>query len=68
MLTAGLLDTVNGKIPALPTEYSPFPNLVQTQPGYVWRRAMFPELQFFEDYRPTNGGVIPAARTITKLL
>jgi len=67
-ITSGLLDRVNGIIPAFPQEYTAAPYLVETRPGYVWKRAMFPPPEFHEDTPPVKGGVIPVARTITKLL
>lgn len=67
-ITSGLLDTVNGIIPAYPQVYNPAPQVQLTQPGYVWKRQMFPELVFEEDHPVVKSGVIPQARSITKLL
>jgi hypothetical protein len=36
-ITSGLLDTINGKIPAFPQVYTPYPRLEETRPGYVWK-------------------------------
>lgn len=74
-ITSGLLDTINGKIPAFPQEYVPYP-VESSRPGYVWKvsngvtfkRAMFPQLEFHEDYRDVKSGIIPQARKITRLL
>lgn len=75
-ITSGLLDTINGKIPAFPqgkvvknnVEYNPAPQIVMTQPGYVWKKQMFPEMEFVETQPMVNSGSIPHARRITKLL
>jgi hypothetical protein len=67
-ITSGLLDTINGKIPAFPQVYNPAPQLVMTQPGYVWKKQMFPEMEFVESQPSVKSGVIPHARKITKLL
>lgn len=49
-------------------EYNPAPQIVMTQPGYVWKKQMFPEMEFVETAPPVQSGVIPHARKITKLL
>ena len=71
VLTSGLLDKVNGIIPALPQEYVPYP-VDDVHPGFVWKSMMFPSsvdtLPFREDIKPVKSGIIPVRRTITKLL
>lgn len=66
-ITSGLLDTINGKIPAFPQEFNQHP-VEDVRPGYVWSRQMFPALEFHEDYPVVKSGIIPIARRITRLI
>jgi hypothetical protein len=66
-ITSGLLDTINGKIPAFPQEFNQN-RIVEGRPGYVWKKAMFPQLEFHEDYPVVKGGILPIPRRITRLI